>query len=282
MTTTTKPEPQTRTLPAWTRVLLPILLLSVALALAAWVARPDGYLRVIFLDTPGDAILIQTPHGGYVLVDGGSKPSQLTLNLGRRMPFWQRSLAAVILTQGDGERMPGQVAALARYRAELALTPPGVSESATAREWLRLLESQDTPIHPARGGERLDLDGILLTVLTAGDGAEAGMVLRLDYGATSVVIHGTTGTPIDEMLLPATAQPITALAYPWQREIDTPLLAAWQPQAIIFTSAYAANEPALHTYHERALNGAALYHEKLDGTVTLISDGRRAWIETEK
>jgi beta-lactamase superfamily II metal-dependent hydrolase len=278
---TAKPEPQTRALPAWTRFLLPILLLGVALAFAAWVARPDGHLRVIFLDTPGDAILIQTPRGGYVLVDGGSKPSQLTLNLGRRMPFWQRSLAAVILTQGDGERMPGQVAALARYRAELALAPPGVSESATAREWLRLLEAQDTPIHPARGGERLNLDGAQLTVLTAGDGAEAGMVLRLDYGATSVVVHGTTGTPTDTTLL-ATAQPITALAYPWQREIDTPLLAAWQPQAIIFTSAYAADEPALHTYHERALNGAALYHEKLDGTVTLISDGRRAWIETEK
>lgn len=258
-----------------------MLLPALVLALAAWFARPDGYLHLFFLDTPGDAVLLQTPHGEYILVDGGSKPSQLTLNLGRRMPFWQRSLKAVVLTQGDATRMPGQVAALARYRAELALAPPGVPESATAREWLRLLTTQNTPVHVVQGGERLNLDGVLLTVLAPGGSGESGMVVRLDYGATSVVIHGAGGEPADELLLQS-AQPVTALAYPWQREIDTPLLAAWQPEAIIFTSAYEAEEPALASYHERALNGAALYHEKLDGTVELISDGRRAWVETEK
>lgn len=269
---------------AWSkqrRIALSIVVLGGILACAAWLARPDGHLHIFFFDTPGDAVLVQTPHGRFVLIDGGNDPALLALHLGRRLPFWRRSLDAVVLTQYDDARLPGQIAALTRYRADLALAPPGELQSASAQEWLRLLESQRTPVHTARMSERLTLDNVALTVLTTGDGDESGLVLRLDYGASSVVLDGAGGEPDEDRLL-TSAHPITALAYPWQRELDTPLLAAWQPQAIIFTTAQEADEPALLTYRERALRGAALYHARIDGTVELVSNGRHAWIVTER
>lgn len=273
------PAPETR--PPWQRYLAAVALLGLMLAGSAWFTRPDGRLRVFFLNTPGDAILVQAPNGGYTLIDSGADPMLLAVELGRRLPFWQRNLEAVVLTRGDGGRLPGQVAALARYRARVALAPPRLPETGAAREWLRLLAEQRTPVRVAQSGDRLNLGGAMLTVLATGDGDEAGLVLRLDYGATSVILGGAGGERDDAALL-AGAQPATVLAYPWQRDPLTPLVRAWQPQAIVFTSAYEAHHPAQLTMRERALNGATVYHEKLDGTVTLLSNGRRAWIERAK
>lgn len=268
--------------PLWWRIGLPLLVLSVLLAGMAWFARPDGNLRVIFLDTPGDAALIQTPGGNYVLIDGGRQPSRLVLHLGRQLPFWQRRLAAVILTHDDRQRLPGQVAALARYRADMILAPPAMEQQhALTQEWLRLIATQRMSLHLAQVGDRLQLDGVLLTVLSTGDGREAGLVLQLDYGLLRVVFYGAGSTTSDQALIEH-AGPITALAYPWQREVDTPLLARWQPRMIIFTTAYEADRPATLSMYERALYGAAVYHPHLHGTVELISDGQRAWVVTEK
>ncbi len=267
--------------PLWWRIGLPLLVLSVLLAGMAWFVRPDRNLRVIFLDTPGDAALIQTPRGSYVLIDGGRKPAGLAMHLGRQLPFWQRRLAAVVLTHNDRQRLPGQVAALARYRADLVLAPPGMEQTALVQEWLRLIDSQRMPLHLAQAGDQLQLDGALLTVLSTGNGQESGLVLQLDYGLLRVVFHSAGGTTSDQALIEH-AGPITALAYPWQREVDTPLLARWQPQMIIFTTAYEADRPAELSMYERALYGAAVYHPQLHGTVELISDGQRAWVVTEK
>src|SRR6185503_19127785 len=137
----------------WRKVIIQGALLAAALLLLAWRARPDGRLHVIFLATKGDAALIQTPSGGYVLVDGGSDPAALTAALGRRLPFWRRTLDAVVLTASDGAHLPGQVAALARYRAGIALAPPAAKRSATLDEWLRLLGEQRTPVRAARAGD---------------------------------------------------------------------------------------------------------------------------------
>src|SRR5262245_44664027 len=131
------------------KLIIQILILVAALALLAWHARPDGRLHVVFLETKGDAALIETPDGRYVLLDGGGDPAALAAALGRRLPFWRRTLDMAILTLPDGKRLPGQVAALARYRAALVIAPPVAKPSALVREWLRLLDEQGTPVRAA-------------------------------------------------------------------------------------------------------------------------------------
>ena len=63
-------------------------------------------------------------------------------------------------------------------------------------EWQRLLNEGATPIRIARPGDQLDLDGATLRILAIGDGGEAGLVMRLDYGATSVVFDHVGGAPM--------------------------------------------------------------------------------------
>lgn len=258
------------------------MLLSV-LVLLAWRAWPDGRLHVVFFDTPGDAVLIQSPDGGYVLIDGGADPAALAAALGRRLPFWRRSLDAVVLTVPDGRRLPGQIAALARYHTGVALVPPAVRRSADLQEWQRLLAAEQTPVHTARAGDQLDLGGARLRVLATGDGRTSGLVLRLDYGVTSVMFAHAV-SPADErrLLEQQVLRPVSLLAFPWERDPATPFVTALYPLAIVFADGQRAEPPAERTFAERAVGGAALYHERLNGAVEWVSDSRRAWIVTER
>lgn len=250
-----------------------------ALLVAALAQRPDGRLHLHLLATPGDAALIQTPAGRFVLVDGGADPSQLALLLGRHMPYWRRELLATVLTDGGGRRLPGQVAALARYRPGLALAPPGLGTYGTAGEWRRLVAEAHVPALALRPGQRFDLDGATLVVLGVEPGEEGGAVLLISYGATRVLLH-TGGAAGDAAALAAAGRPVDLLLYPWQRELDTPLVAALRPRAIAFTAAHEADEPALLSYADRRRHSPRIYHPANDGTVTLTSDGRRASITT--
>ncbi|NTW01278.1 MAG: hypothetical protein HGA19_08185 [Oscillochloris sp.] len=259
-----------------------LLLIVACLSGVVWAQRPDGRLHVYFLDTPGDGLLVQTPSGRFVLIDGGSDPGLLATTLGQLMPFWRRDLAALVLTCADGAHMPGQVAALARYRPDVVLGPSGMPHGGTAGEWLRLVGAMGVPLRMIRPGVRLNLGGgVSLRVLADAPGDDGGAVLLIDYKTARVLIHGG-GSLGDTAAKAAAGIPLAALAYPWQRELDPALMAALRPRGIIFTSAYEADQPALLSYAERRRFSPALFHEKNDGTVELISDGRRVWFETKQ
>ena len=262
--------------------LIQIAALVIALLGLAWRAQPDGRLHVFFLNTEGDAALVQTPSGKYILIDGGSDPTVLVAALGRRLPFWRRSLEAVVLTATDQAHAAGQVAVLARYRANIVLAPPLVTRSSLLGEWQRALDEQATPLRRMRAGEQLAIDGVVLRVLTPGDGKERGAVLRLEYGSTSVVFSQSSAEE-DEVALvrSGTLRPATVVAFPWQRNPHTALLAALQPRAVVFTDGYQAARPYEATLAERRIGNATLYHEALNGTIEWSSDGNRSWMSTD-
>ena len=255
------------------RLLLPILGLLSLLAIAAWLHWPDGRMHLYILETPGDAFVIQTPGGRFVLIDGGSDPARLTMLLGRLMPFWQRDLRAVLLTGTSGKRMIAQVAALARYQPAIVLAPPGLGGTGFAGEWRRLTAT--TPTQTLAPGQRIDLDGVTLTVLAAEAGKEGGAVLLLSYRATRLLLH-SGGSAGDQAALRSAGRPLDLLIFPWQRDPRTELVATLRPQAIVFTDAFEAPEPAQLSFAERQRYSQQLFHSRVHGLIELVSDGRKS------
>ncbi len=190
-------------------------------AVLAWLAvaqLPDGRLHVAFLDVgQGDAILITTPRGGQVLVDGGPSPAALTSALGDEMPFWDRSLDVVIMTHADTDHLTGLVEVLKRYQVNAWLDNGIADDDALYAECQGLLGTTGTARHVVAAGARLDLgQGVTVDVLhpppggmPPGDGNANSVVLRLGWGQTSFLLTGDVEAEAEGYLLDS-GQPLSA------------------------------------------------------------------------
>jgi len=64
----------------------------------------DENLIVYFLDVgQGDAILIRTPEGNDILIDGGPD-NTLIQKLGQYLPFYDRTIETIIITHPDSDQ----------------------------------------------------------------------------------------------------------------------------------------------------------------------------------
>jgi beta-lactamase superfamily II metal-dependent hydrolase len=71
----------------------------------------DGQFHITFLEVgSADAVLIQTPEGRNILINGGASVTELSDELGRRLPFFSRKLDWLIIASTQEE----QLAALPR------------------------------------------------------------------------------------------------------------------------------------------------------------------------
>src|SRR3990167_9372448 len=78
-------------------------------------------LLLTFFDVgQGDAIFIEVPNGNQILIDGGPGDAVLA-KLGRRMPFWDRSIDLLILTHPDADHLDGLLEVLRRYDIDMVL-----------------------------------------------------------------------------------------------------------------------------------------------------------------
>jgi competence protein ComEC len=159
------------------------------------ISRPDGQLHLWVLDVGhSNGVLIQTPGGAHILVDGGPYPSRLLTALGDRLPFNDRTLEVIAITQPDPNDYGALPSVLTRYQAGLVLTngQPNLSDSFAE------LEAAIAPYNVlvVQAGYTLEFgDGVVLEVLApltapglSDEMDDGGLVLRLRYGEVSFLL----------------------------------------------------------------------------------------------
>src|SRR3989338_157175 len=78
----------------------------------------ENYLMVAFLDVgQGDAIFIEAPNGNQILIDAGPNREVLE-ELGKIMPFYDRSINMVIVTHPDNDHIGGLPSVLENYKID--------------------------------------------------------------------------------------------------------------------------------------------------------------------
>ncbi|MCX7680425.1 MAG: DNA internalization-related competence protein ComEC/Rec2 [Anaerolineae bacterium] len=282
-----------------TKVLVGSAVIVLALGVYAWRGLPDGRLHVFFLDVgQGDAILVRTPAGRQMLVDGGPSGTVLLSRLGRVMPFWDRSIDVLVLTHPDADHINGLIPLLERYRVERVVFRPVSEDQATAtyRYWLELLEAEGATIHTGEAGLHLVLDnGLDVTVLypavEVGHGGQtdfnnSSLVTRLSYGQVSVLLPGDIEAAVEQQLVAQdTSLRSTVLKLPHHGSCSSsspPFLAAVSPQVVIIS--VGADNRFGHPCAEvlERLAGIPLYRTDEDGTIEIVSDGAQVWVRTER
>lgn len=274
------------------RIYLLVFLALCAVVTGLALARlPDGRLHVYFLDVgQGDAIFIRAPDGRQILVDGGPSPAALLDELGNLMPFWDRTLDMVVLTHPDADHMNGLLPLFERYRIATVLDT--VQDGGEAPAWSAALAAHRGQRITARRGMQLALGDLQMTVLhpaepllpDMSDNA-ASLVLRLDYGETSLLLMGDAEQATEEALL-AAGQPLQADVLKVAHHgsggaTSAAFLAAVQPQLAVIQVGADNRFGHPHPDTLARLAPAQVLRTDQDGRIEITSDGRRLWVKAE-
>ena len=261
--------------------LLSLLAVGAVLVWSAVLTLPDGRLHVTFLDVgQGEAALVQTPSGEFVLLGGGPSPGRLGEGLGRWMPFWQRRLALVVAAGSTEAEAAGLAGVLPRYEVVQVVVTGREVRSAAYRELLRGLNERNVPVRQAQVGQAFDLgDEARLEVLAAGEGR---LVLRLTWQNASFLLP--LGASAERLLVMADvgqAPASTVLLVPQHGNpgaLDRSLVEAVSPWAAVISAG--VEGPVPETL--RALEGYTVLRTDRDGWVSFATDGAQLWAEVER
>lgn len=229
-----------------------------ALAWLGVAARPDGDLHVWFLPAErGQAVLIQSPTGRQVLVDGGDDGTRLLSALGSVMGFWDRSLDQMLLTSDDERTMIAQTALANRLQIDGARTMLPLEEEVAA--WGRMLAQAGVAVEHADAGSRLDVDDGLSILLKGNAPAKPG-VIEIRFENVRILLPGSSD--VAPALLAGESTVISVPAF--GRASARTLLQHSAPANVVI-------------YNDDSLAGAHYPNE--EGVFHLRSDGQNLWLD---
>lgn len=291
-------------------------MLSLTFAASFLVAQalPDRKLHIYFLDIgQGDGILIETPSGRQMLIDGGRDPQQLFTQLADILPWWDRTLDVALLTHPDGDHMWAQEALPQHYQIRQTLLTPIGQASVDAERWLKTMRSTGalagTSAGPVPGlqeaGGKIDLgDGVLLDVLWPPPGGfdpaaeetddhvdtsydnENSLVMRLHYGAFSLLLTADIGKPTEDALLASgielSATVLKVGHHGSKFSSSQAFIEAVNPQWAVIQVGEGNEYGHPHPSALNRLAGRSILRTDINGRVEMSSDGKQVWVELER
>ncbi len=249
--------------------------------------QPDGRLHVVFLDAGrGDAVLVITPAGRKVLVDGGADPRSLSTALGKHLPFWDQSLDMVLLTSPDDARLAGLIPVLERYDVGFVGFSPEQGRGAHYTRWLELVGSRPAGSWGSlTAGVSLDLDeDVLLNVLWPDPAVPGPLVLHLIHRDVRILLLGDATVLVEESLVGIYGPDLDSDVLQLPRGGDKSccgraLLHMVAPDAVIVTP---RSSSPLSSLVMARLMRTPLYRTDERGTVEVISNGLDVRIRARK
>jgi competence protein ComEC len=280
-------------------LVLPLLVVAI-LVWSVALTMPDDKLHVSVLDVgQGDAILIETPNGQDILIDGGPDPQKINLELSKKLPFWDRTIDLVVCTQPQADHITGLVEVLQRYKVKQVLESEVSYNSSIYQEWCNLVEEKQIKQNKAQAGQEIDLgSGIKIEVLnppatlwegTTDDVDNNGVVLRLSWGQVRFLFTADIREEVEFELIGQRANlksTVLKVAHHGSKtSTSQQFLAAVEPEVAVIS--VGADNPFGHPSPEvlerliDRLGEGNVYRTDEDGTIEFITDGERLWVKAD-
>jgi competence protein ComEC len=166
-------------------------------------------LRVSFLDIgQGDSILIQTPSGHEMLIDGG--PTHLILaRLNEQMNYFDRDIEVVVATHGDADHVTGLIPVLENYTVRKIVHSPVEANTGIFDDLVAHIKQEGAEVHSGEKGDEIDFgDGVTAhilypnkTISSKTDTNDASVSMVLTYGKHSFLLTGDLTTKYESQLI---------------------------------------------------------------------------------
>lgn len=203
---------------AWSRDWPRWLLVALScLALLAWVPAPrvahDDRLELHLLDVgQGDAVALRTPAGRWILVDAGRNWRSGDAGRSTVLPYLRRrggALAMFLLTHPHADHVGGAASVIRALKPALVRDAAFVAGSEPYAEMLAAAARAGSHWARVVPGEVMTIDGVQLEFLapdsawtaSLDDPNEASTILRVQYGARSLLLTGDAEAGLEDWLL---------------------------------------------------------------------------------
>jgi len=277
-----------------------LLILGIAACLTAvplfWlIYSAPRNLEVDFLDVgQGDAILIKTPGGQNVLIDGGPDKTVIK-RIGENLSWWDKQIDLMILTHPHDDHVTGLVEVLKRYRVKRILYTGATHNAPNYLSWLKTVRDKKIPLTIIDKEQIIDLgEKVKLAVLypnqsllnkTLSDLNDSSIIIKLICGQTKFLLTGDAGLPVEKALLESgadlSAEVLKVGHHGSEYSTSQEFLEKIRPKTAVISVGRDNDfgHPNLRIIKRLERAGAEIYRTDLNGTVKAMSDGVKVRIE---
>ena len=245
----------------------------------------DGQFHITFLEVgSADAILIQTPEGRNILINGGASTSELSDELGRRLPFFSRKLDWLVIASTQEDQLSALPRVVERYVPENVLWSGNVQASFSAQLLDQYFAEQGIPVARAEAGQRLELGGgSFIEIQAAGPRGSVLLIqngnfrallpIGIDDGTFESLEFGNVLGKVDVLLL-------ADAGYAPSNPID--IFENLSPQLVVLS--VAAGDPDGLPAQDvlEALDGYSLLRTDRSGWIDVTTDGTEMRVTVER
>jgi len=246
---------------------------------------PDGNLHVTFLDVgSADGILIETPTGRHVLINGGPSASLLSDGLGRRLPPFKRTLDWLVIASTQENQLSGLPRVVERIPPNNVLWAGNVEASFSARNLDEWFIGQSIPVTQAEANSELDLgSGAILKVLNVNS---RGAVLSLEWNEFRALFPvGINFDALEELNYGENIKSTSLLliADSGYAPVNPPeWIANVNPQLIVLDVAAGDPDGLPHDETLKAIEDYPTLRTDYNGWIEVTTDGGEMWFDVEK
>jgi competence protein ComEC len=255
-------------------------------------------LKVAFLDVgQGDSILIQSPNGQTMLIDGGRSIDLAQSVIIPKMKEWgARQVDVLVPTHPDQDHIAGLAGVLESYPVKLVALTGQIHSTKIYERLLTDIRDKNIEALKVRTGTAIPFDpSVKIEVLNPDDAEvdsddtnDASIVIKLTYGSTSFLLTGDAEMPANKAMLDRgfdVRSTVLKLGHHGSRtSTDEAWLAKVQPQLGIISAGKDNSYGHPHPEVIAALEKLKIPYIRTDehGTITVTSDGAALHVTSEK
>lgn len=255
----------------------------------------DKTLHVIFCDVgQGDGILIRTPDGVDIVIDGGQKNGKMLKCLSEHIPFWDHDIELMFATHPDADHIGGLVEVLQSYRviSFSSSTDKNLNGSSIFDSLVSEVAKQNIPFRVITSGDRFKLsDGVTLDTLwpiedyVSDETNSYSLVQKLKYGDFDALLTGdVTYQILDALNINSSFEVFKIPHHGSKTGVDDETMQEIHASFVPISDGYK------NRYHHPSPSVLALLkkynipYKRTDqvGTIEVITDGKNTKVVTEK
>jgi competence protein ComEC len=218
--------------------------------------------------------------------------------LGEKLPFWDRTIDLIVLTQPQADHLTGLLEVLDKYDVGFIIEPGIEYSSEIYRRWVKLVEDKGIKHQITHTDQKINLGGGLeIDVLnppksllqgTPDDINNNSLVLRLNYDEVSFLFAADIGLDAERILIAQRANlKSTALKvahHGSKTSTSSGFLSVVDPE-VASISAGSSNKLGLPNTEVTSrlieqLGEDRVYVTAQDRTIEFITDGKRLWVKS--